>query len=166
MKALGLFLAWLALALAVGAREPPVRHVLFVCEHGSVKSAMAALMLDRIAAERGLPVRGMSRGIAVTDGAMPDAIAGALAADGIDGTGFEAQPLRQRDIDEAALVVLIGVQLPPSLQPNARPFWSWSDVPAATQDYAAARAAILEHLEVIAEGFETPRVSPSPAAAR
>jgi chromate transporter len=47
-------------APAIGA--DPTRTVVFVCEHGSAKSVVAASLFDRMAKERGLPVRAISRG--------------------------------------------------------------------------------------------------------
>ena len=46
---------------AAGAGAEPPRTVVFVCEHGSAKSLVAASLFDRMAKERGVAVRAVSR---------------------------------------------------------------------------------------------------------
>jgi len=38
------------------------RTVVFVCQHGAAKSVLAATLLERLAAEQGLPLRALARG--------------------------------------------------------------------------------------------------------
>ena len=53
----------LILGALIAAPEPkPAGTILFVCEHGSAKSVVAAAHFNRIAAARGLPFRAISRG--------------------------------------------------------------------------------------------------------
>ena len=62
----------LALAQAPAARGPhePGR-VVFVCEHGSVKSLIASLYFNQRAQQRGLPFKAVARGTA-PDSAVPN----------------------------------------------------------------------------------------------
>ena len=46
----------------VSAEDRPTT-VVFVCEHGSAKSMIAALWFNRLASEQGLPLQGVSRGV-------------------------------------------------------------------------------------------------------
>lgn len=73
------------LASAVGSASPPLPFravdmpVLFVCDHGSVKSLMAASRFDEAAARRGLRMRAVARGV------NPDAAGAArVIAIGVD----------------------------------------------------------------------------------
>src|SRR4030095_2252391 len=71
-----------AMLLSGGARgaEEPAR-VVFVCEHGNVKSLIASRWFDRLAAERGLALRSTSRGL-TPEPQVPEAIARHLGEDG------------------------------------------------------------------------------------
>src|SRR5215467_9813815 len=57
--------------------------VVFVCEHGSAKSVIAAAHFNRLAAEKGLPYRAIARGTKPDDVVAPAVKAG-LASDGLD----------------------------------------------------------------------------------
>ena len=70
-----------AVPLHAGERGPGA--VVFVCEHGSVKSMIAALWFNRLASERGLRFQAVSRGVD-PDASIPDAVANNLRNDGFD----------------------------------------------------------------------------------
>lgn len=129
--------------------EPP--SVVFVCEHGSVKSLVAALHFQRLAQQRGLAVRASSRGTQPDD-AVPAAVARALAADGFDAAGFRPRALRAEELRAAWRTVALGVDLT-ALGEGAR-VARWDDIPPVSVDYAAARAALLRRLEALLEEFE------------
>lgn len=115
-------------------------RVVFVCEHGSVKSVMAAHWFNRLATERKLPFRAISRGVAPAD-AIPPAVAGNLAKDGFDVAGFTPKRLEAADVAGTVHVVAIGVDSPLFAAANI-PVSHWSDIPPASTDYAASRDAM------------------------
>jgi arsenate reductase (thioredoxin) len=122
--------------------------IVMVCEHGSVKSLMAASLFNRRATARGLPFRAVSRGVN-PDAAVPKAIAAALERDGFDVSHFVPTLASAGDLTKARRVVAIGVDLA-SIAPAAAPVVRhWDDVPAASLDYAAARAALEKHIEAL-----------------
>src|SRR5262245_59476884 len=126
--------------------------VVFVCLHGSVKSQMAAAHFNRIAKERGLPVVAVSRGIAVDDN-IPPSIRGGLAGDGLASPSDIPLVLTPEEAAAAAKIFAFD-EIPAELKGSAVVTY-WSDVPAATKDYAAARTASVRHrFEVI--GAMTP----------
>src|SRR5262245_2434537 len=61
--------------------------VLLVCEHGSVKSLMAASLFNQEAAERHLPFHAIARGV-TPDPSVPAPIAAALGREGFDVQDF------------------------------------------------------------------------------
>jgi protein-tyrosine-phosphatase len=61
-------------------RQTSPRLVVFVCEDGSAKSLVAASFFERLAKERGIAVRALSRGTA-PDASMPAAVVEALRGD-------------------------------------------------------------------------------------
>ena len=136
-----------------GATTAPV---VFVCEHGNVKSLIGASLFDKVAKERGLPFRAVSRGL-MPEESVPPKIAEALRGEGVEVAGFTPQRLSLLDVTTAARVVAIGVDLS-SFNGEARvPTEVWSDVPPASVDYAAARAALLQHVTVLLDDLQAER---------
>ena len=122
--------------------------VVMVCEHGSVKSLMAALQFNRRAKERGLPFHAISRGVS-PDAAVPTTIAEALARDGFDVPHFVPTRAAADDLAHARRVVAIGVDLAALTPAAAAKASRWDDVPPASVNYAAARASIEKHVELL-----------------
>jgi protein-tyrosine-phosphatase len=130
--------------LGVLLTEPkPVGTVLFVCEHGSAKSVVAAAHFNRIAAARGLPWRAISRGTAPDTAMAPAAVEG-LRGDGLKPNDPAPTKLEQRDLDAAVRVVTF-CALPPELQARS-PVEAW-EVPPVSTEYAASREAMLAQIE-------------------
>src|SRR5262245_18978833 len=100
-------LASVFVAAAAGAQPKaaaPAQPLVFVCEHGSVKSMIAAQWFNRRAAERELRVLGVSRGVE-PDRKIPDWAAAKLQRDGFDLTGVAPARLKDSDVAGAARVV-------------------------------------------------------------
>jgi protein-tyrosine-phosphatase len=133
--------------------------VVFVCEHGSVKSLIAASLFDREAKERGLPFRAISRGIS-PDGSVPPRIATALRDDGFEVEGFRPQGLTTDDVSGARRVIAIGVDLTAHADETRVPIQSWGDVPAASVDYQAARAALQRHIDDLLDDLQKAEWNP------
>jgi arsenate reductase (thioredoxin) len=138
-------------AVAARAGEGRDATVLFVCEHGNVKSLMAASYFNRLSRERGLHAHATSRGAAPDSTTVPPAIAEALRAEGFDVSEFHPAKVSAGDVAEAARVVTIGVELPPGADAGAAtPRERWDDVPPASVDYARSRDALLAHIRALA----------------
>jgi protein-tyrosine-phosphatase len=129
-------------ALAAGDTAPDSKTIVFVCLHGSVKSQVAAAHFNRIASEQGLPFSAIARGIDV-DGSIPTRIRDGLSLDGLEPT--EPRPLTAADAMAAAKVIAFD-PVPDEKRGEAEVNY-WSDVPLPTQDYVAARDAIVSHID-------------------
>ena len=116
--------------------------ILFVCEHGAAKSVVAAAHFNRQAAARGLPFHAISRGTDPDPCVHPAAVAG-LAADGLR-PGSEPALLASAELASAARVVAFS-PLPPAHAQPGRAVEVWS-VPAVSEGYEAARAAIVDRV--------------------
>jgi len=128
----------------------------FVCEHGNVKSLIGASLFNRIAKERGLPFHAVARGV-TPEASVPPKIADALYGDGVEVAGFTPQKLSSADVSNAYRTVGIGVDLSAfSAGPHA-PIEQWDDVPPASIDYAASRAALLRHIDVLLDELVSKR---------
>ena len=124
-------------------------EVVFVCEHGTVKSVIAAELFNRLAAERKVALHAVSRGV-TPDEAVPPGVARNLAADGFDVSKFQPKPLREGDVKGAARVVAIGVESPLLATANAI---RWDDIPPASTDYAASRDAMRERMGALIDAL-------------
>jgi hypothetical protein len=122
--------------------------VVLVCEHGSVKSLMAASLFNQAAVERGLPFRAVSRGV-TPDESVPPKIAAALSGEGFDVKDFRPTRVSNADISQASRIVAIGVDLSPFTAGEPVPIEQWNDVPAASVDYAAAHRALKQHVDML-----------------
>jgi len=130
--------------------------VLMVCEHGSVKSLMAASIFNQAAAERHLPYRAIARGVN-PDPSVPLPIAEALAQEGFDVGNFVPARFSEADVAGAPRVVVIGVD--PAVLGSAAnvPIDAWSDVPAASTNYGAALASLKQHVDALLDELQQKR---------
>lgn len=127
-------------------RKAPMETIVFVCEHGSAKSLIASQWFNKVAAERGLSVRSVSRGI-TPDASVPPAIANNLAGDGLAPDGFVPKALSRADLATASRVVTIGVDAVSLTKGVPVPVETWNDIPPASENYAASRDAMRARME-------------------
>lgn len=130
-------------ALMTAPDAQPVSTVLFVCEHGSAKSVVAAAHFNRLAENRGLPFRAISRGTVPDEDMAPPAVTG-LLGDDLKPNDPVPRKLAQEDLDAAHRVITF-CDLPPDLAAVA-PVERW-EVPPISVDYVKSRDAILAHIE-------------------
>ena len=113
--------------------------VVFVCEHGSAKSLIAASFFNRLAAERGLRAQAVSRGTD-PDEEVPPPVREGLHADGIELGDVRPVGVAAVDPRFVDLVVVFDVALPPAF--SALPVQRWDGMPSVMASYATAREAI------------------------
>ena len=119
-----------------GAGRSRPTKVLFICQFGSVKSAIAREIFRRRAAERHQSVSVFSRGI-TPEPHLPLALQRDLLREGIDTARQPLRQLRQADLDAADLVIIFD-KLPPDLRVTKVD--DWTDTPSVLNDYPRARA--------------------------
>ena len=146
VPACGLLLATVG-ARSISAAEGTagVGTVLFVCEHGSAKSLLAASLFNREAARRHLGFRAIARGTS-PESAPQSATLDGLHSDGVDVAAFVPQRLTTADIESAIAVVVFDVNLD-AFNPTHRPVARWNNTPSVTTDYRWARDAILQRID-------------------
>ncbi len=143
-------LALFSLAVVVGAQataqslpsraQPEPTRVVFVCEHGSVKSLIAMEYFNRKARERGLPFRAIARGTA-SEPTVPAPVRKGLQADGFEVAEFVPQLFRASDTDNAALVVSFDQDITKTV--DGVRHVKWDHLPQVMGDYARGRDAIV-----------------------
>jgi protein-tyrosine-phosphatase len=142
------------------AEDASTDAVVFVCERGSVKSLVAALLFNKRAAERGSSIRAVARGMS-PDAAVPRRIADALRDDNFDVADFRPQALSNHDIEQAAMLVTIGVD-PARIDPKPSvPLNQWNDVPGSAS-YTLMHQSLLRHVDEILSAAEISRRRQTP----
>jgi len=141
------------LLIATYAWAQPASHaVLFVCEHGAAKSVVAAAQFNKLAAERGLPFRAVSRGTA-PDPTVPARISDGLKAQGlIVPAGFSPVLVTSEDVNAAARVVTFDVTL--SIATDVSRLDRWDSLPAFSDGYVPASAAIAAKVDTLLRELE------------
>jgi arsenate reductase len=120
-----------------GVSEPTV---LFVCLHGAAKSVIAAAEFERLARERGVAARAAFAGTEPDPQIAPVVVA-RLLGEGVDLRGLRPRRVTREDVERASRVVSFGCDLG-DLAPPGVPVERWDDVPAVSDDFDRARAAI------------------------
>jgi protein-tyrosine-phosphatase len=118
--------------------------IVFVCLHGSANSQVAAAHFNQIAIAQGLPFVAVSRGIEVNS-SIPTRIRDGLSLDGLTPLNDVPRPLTPDEAGAAVKVVAFD-PVPDERRGEAEVNY-WSDVPPAIRDYAAARDAIVDHVD-------------------
>jgi len=142
------------LAHGASAEDPKDSHqpstVVFVCEHGSSKSLLAATLFNRMAEERRLPVRAVSRAASpeTTDSRAPLRLVQKMAADGFQVRAFQPRAVTPSEAAAANRVVVIGYD--GDLQAlGMADVERWNDVPPASLEYETAKTVIASHIELL-----------------
>lgn len=146
--ALGGLLACTA-AMPIGARSGRVPRVLFVCQYGSVKSAIARELLRRRARERGIAVSVLSRGI-TPEAHLPGEIDAQLRKEGIDARREGLHRLLPIDAGAADVVVYFN-PLPANFAASRT--LDWTSVPSVVETYPAARADLDRRIDALLDSL-------------
>jgi arsenate reductase (thioredoxin) len=158
--ALRLILIVLSTVLSACTTAPPAaftaHQVLFVCEHGNVKSLMAASYFNELAQARGLPFRAVSRGSTPDSDTVPDFVKQPLIAEGFDVSGFRPHVATQDDIAASDHVISISTTLQVD-DASAAKVEQWNDIPAASTDFAQSRSAIKTRVAELIQKLEQGR---------
>jgi len=142
-----------------GAQQPKAAPaqgtVLFICEHGTVKSLIAKVWFERYAAEAGLQMTALSRGTAV-DSAVPPFMLAGLAADQFTLGSWHSQALAPADLANAAFVVSFDVPAAASAAAPA-PRQQWDGLPSVSANFANGRDAIKARVRQLVDSLKRAR---------
>lgn len=103
---------------------------------------------DRLARERGLDLRAVSRGM-TPDAAVPTTIALKLRQDGFDLGQFHPSAFSRQDLEGARRIVSIGADTASVTAGSSVPVEVWHDIPPATERYNEARNALRTRIEAL-----------------
>ena len=127
--------------LAVARSRPP--RVLFICQFGSVKSAISRELFRRRAAERGIAAIAISRGIQPESHLDPH-LRDRLAGHGIDPARDGQHKLTRGDLRRADYTVLLDSLPPGWIGRNPR---DWTDLGSFNQSYGTEEARVKAKIE-------------------
>ncbi len=137
-------LALLAIA-PVGVTAQPTaaqtpKPVLFVCEHGTVRSLLAKVLFEEYAGAVGLNMKAVSRGTRA-DSIVPPWMLQALTKDHVVLGDWRPQTLRPSDLSNASVVVSFDLPAAATATAPVRRA-QWDNLPSVSADYATGRDAI------------------------
>ena len=118
--------------------------MVFVCEHGAAKSIIAAAEFNKLAEQKGLPQRAISRGTNPDPQFAPGVIEG-MKKDRLPIPDGKPRTISPEDVQSADRVVTLGCKLPEQVKAQSKPE-DWSDVPPPSQGYEASRTEIQRHV--------------------
>ncbi|MBI1770647.1 MAG: hypothetical protein HYR67_19940 [Bacteroidetes bacterium] len=128
------------------AQEETKTTIVFVCEHGGARSTIASVYFNKLAEDNHLPYRSIFRGL-TPDPSISKETKKGLTKDGFATKTLFPVALSEKDVANSLLISLDCI--PPS---QYQTYHSWNGVPAISENYGAARNAIVKHLnELIME---------------
>ena len=134
------------------------QRVVFVCEHGAVKSVIAREHFNRLARARGLEIDAIARGTE-PDSEIPESVLHGLGDDGFDVDSSPPQHLDANDLRKATLVVSFDADVT-AMVGGAIGHEKWDGLPSAKADYVNGKApivALVEHLVDRLDGAQSRR---------
>ena len=149
-------LALLAIAPAGITAQPTAapapRPVLFVCEHGTVRSLLAKVLFDEYAAAIGLNMKAVSRGTRA-DLIVPPWMLQGLRTDHVVLGDWRPQTLQSSDLTNASYVGSFDVPTAATAD-AAAPRAQWDNLPSLSRDYATGRDAIKARVHQLVDSLE------------
>lgn len=125
--------------------------IVFVCEHGTAKSIIAAAYFNKLAEEKKLTMRAIARGTHPDQELSQKTIDG-LGQDGLHPTETNPKRLLWSEAQDAQRVVTF-CELPIGYQDKA-PIERWDTIPPVSEGYAKARDAMIEKIELLLENID------------
>ncbi len=130
--------------------------ILFVCEHGAARSAIAAAYFNKLSKEKDLGYRAIFRGINPDSSLSPGAKQG-LLQDGFDIKDWKPQELTQPDVNNAATIITFDCDSSISLEKSGKHVLAWNGVPPVSKDYQEARKQIADRVTILIKELEQKR---------
>lgn len=122
------------------------RTILFICEHGAGRSAIAAAFFNKIAKEKKLNYQAIFRGLD-PDSAVGPGVRQGLTKDSFDIIGWKPTLLSRHDIETAYRIVTLDCVLADK-DTLGKPISKWSEIPIS-KGYIAARDEILSVMQIL-----------------
>jgi arsenate reductase (thioredoxin) len=146
-----------ACVVAVGFASAPIhsqpiarKKILFICQFGTAKSAIAREFFRKYALNRGIDVQAISRGITIEDH-ISDGLRKKLAADGINPNAEPIRVLTQEDWQSADILINFNPLPKDILHADIR---DWSDLPSVNEQYRKSRSVLKRRINALLDEIE------------
>jgi arsenate reductase len=126
--------------------------IVFLCPHNAAKSVIAAAYWERLATQRGLPIRATSAGTD-PDPEVASRVATALLTEGLDVRAHRPRQITREELETAWRVITLGCELG-ELVPLGVIVEPWDDVPPPSTALQAALDTIATHIGQLADEVE------------
>ena len=136
-----------ATAFAQSTKLQP-EAIVFVCEHGAAKSVIATAYFNKLAAERGIPQRAITRGTNLDPVFAPKVIAGLEAAKVPPPAGLPTL-LTAKDLKSAQRLITFDVNPQAGLPSIDRQ--EWNGTPSPSADLAASQIEIEQRVRKLVD---------------
>ena len=139
-----------------GKTVPDSQTVVFVCEHGTVKSVVALAWFRQLAKERRLSIRAISRGTA-PDSGVPARVREGLRLDGLHLGPFTPARFTLADLASAIAVIAFDQPKVADMVGGRVPSARWDGLPAVSEDYRIARDSIRDRVARLVDSLDRAR---------
>jgi arsenate reductase (thioredoxin) len=136
---------FLLLGVTKAFSQSEVKTILFVCEHGSAKSIIAAAHFQKLAKDEGLNIQVISRGVN-PDPDIPEAINKHLESDGFERHSKIPTQLTMADLKNSNYVITFNTL--PDEYGKLDNIQHWN-IPSFEAGYAVAKDSILTNIKEI-----------------
>jgi hypothetical protein len=147
MKSIGLIYISIFCCLTTFAQT---KKIVFVCEHGSAKSVIAAAYFNKLAKEKNIRWEAVSRGNNPDKG-LPEKTKKLLASDKLLDVTFVPQKISQLDIDEAEQVIIFN-DLPGDINGKNKVGY-WLGIQSVNDDFQKLRDDIVEKINPLIDSL-------------
>lgn len=121
------------------------QQILFICEHGAARSAIASAYFNKIADSLKLNYKSIFRGT-VPDSALTKATQLGLTKDNFKINNWKPQLLNNKDLKKSKKIITFDCKTL-----SIDEFENWDGIPAISIDYVVARDAIVEKVKKLIE---------------
>src|SRR4051812_32746243 len=129
------------LAQQLSADPTDKKTIVFVCEHGSAKSVIAAAHFNDLAQKNGIPYLATARGIN-PDKEIPPYVRTGLTREKLDIKDWQPRPFAKQDLVKAERIVTVGCVLPKSMSTGLTRLQNWNDVSSPKDNFRDASQVI------------------------
>lgn len=132
-----------------------ISTIIFVCEHGSAKSVIAAAHFNKLARDENLEIHAVSRGTN-PDLTIPPNVTEGLKEDALIVDEPKPKKLDQEEAAKARQIITFS-QLPKPYSENFT-IEDWSDVPPVSEDYGKARDEIITRIKQLLDDLKLKQI--------
>ncbi len=134
------------------SKDSSLKKIIFVCEHGSAKSVVAAAYFNKLSQKNGLNYVALTRGTK-PDKEMNASVLDSLKAEGITMDSFNKPVKLELEEAKGAVKIVAFCELGKEYY-ELFSVESWMDLPPISTKYTESKAILLEHMRKLFKSIE------------